>query len=143
MEAKSIYIGDIGVPDTEAHSGLVHRAVSQPQGQAGSGGVNDNVDESYGSSSTIMNNGFDSKEEDDALDPIQLPPSTHSLLFSENVNSIPFGFGLVILSISFTCLGLAFVNNWTEDDYPYNVSPSVRAAQYLSILIALLMEEGE
>lgn len=79
------------------------------------------------------------EEKYDALVPIQLPQSTHSLLFTEPVFSLPFAFAVAILFISFACLGLAFFNELGS--IPFNVTRQVRFAQYLSILIALLMEE--
>ncbi|KAL7534025.1 hypothetical protein ACHAXR_005587 [Thalassiosira sp. AJA248-18] len=85
----------------------------------------------------------DMREEEGALDPIQLPQSTHSLLFTSPVFSLPFAFAVGILAISFLCLGLAFANTLQTNDIPVNVSWGVRGAQYLSIIIALLMEEGE
>lgn len=86
-------------------------------------------------------------------DSFELPQSTHMLLFTEPVCSLPFAFAVVILVLSLTCLrlaeeGLGFTNrdgddSWNLDTVPVNVSKSVRAAQYLSIFVALLMEEGE
>ena len=86
---------------------------------------------------------LDLSDREHIKDPVQLPQSTHSLLFSEPVCSLPFAFAVGILLISFGCLGLAFVNNIDVNDVPVNVTPAVRGAQYLSILVALLMEEGE
>jgi len=57
------------------------------------------------------------------------------------VGSVPHLFGLVIAIASLTCLVLALINNVQNWDIPANVDPSVRIAQYLSIFIALLMEE--
>jgi len=93
-------------------------------------------------------NGNATKEEDgkeDALAPIKLPQSTHSLLFTEPVFSLPFAFAVVILFMAAACLGLAFATaaGPGTDDIPVNVTNQVRGAQYLSIFIALLMEEGE
>ncbi|KAL7553920.1 hypothetical protein ACHAWF_017444 [Thalassiosira exigua] len=73
---------------------------------------------------------------------LTLPESTHSFLFTEPVYSIPFLFSLGIAAISYACLILALLNNLTTGHIPANVDLSVRIAQYLSILIALLMEEG-
>ena len=87
-------------------------------------------------------NPVDLSDRDHIKDPVQLPQSTHSLLFSEPICSLPFAFAVGILLISFGCLGLAFVNNIDVNDVPVNVTPAVRGAQYLSILVALLMEEG-
>ena len=93
----------------------------------------------FDDSKTNGNNG----EEEDAKDPIQLPQSAHSLLFTASILSIPFAFAFGILVVSICCLALAFANSLTTNDIPVNVSWSVRGAQYLSIIIALLMEEGK
>ena len=71
---------------------------------------------------------------------LTLPESTHSFLFTERINSIPFYFGLGIAAMSYACLILALINNLQNGDVPANVSKAVRIAQYLSILIALLSE---
>ena len=56
---------------------------------------------------------------------------------------MPFYFGLGISVMSFVCLILALVDNVQNGSVPFNVNVSVRIAQYLSIVIALLMEEGK
>ena len=89
------------------------------------------------------------EERDDVKDDMQLPQSTHTLFFTENLLSLPFAFGTVIVAMSCLCLILVLLNNLHGGsegnvfDVPANVSTHVRAAQYLSILVALLMEEGE
>ena len=80
---------------------------------------------------------------DHAKDPVLLPQSTHSLLFTEPVFSAPFAFAVAIDVVSFGCLGLAFTDGYQVNDIPVNVTAAVRGAQYLSIIVALLMEEGE
>ena len=79
---------------------------------------------------------------------LELPESTHSLLFTEKTCSLPHYFAVAILLISFTCLWLAFEDNLLANstkenkwNIPANVTTSVRVAQYLSIFVALLMEE--
>ena len=47
---------------------------------------------------------------------ITLPESTHSFLFTEPVNSLPFAFGVGIAGISYTCLALSLQNNLTCGD---------------------------
>jgi len=91
-----------------------------------------------------------SSSSSDGGDPLLLPQSTHSLLFIERACSIPFWFSSLIAMTSFACLGLAFENNIVGAGadgnlfgVPANVSRSVRAAQYLSIFVTLLMEEGQ
>ncbi len=76
-----------------------------------------------------------------------MPQSTHSLLFTENVLSLPFVFGFVILCISSSSLSFALIEALQADErnnynIPANVTFTVRGAQYMAILIALLMEEG-
>eukprot|EP00985_Skeletonema_marinoi_P022295 scaffold14206_cov95-Skeletonema_marinoi.AAC.2 len=85
----------------------------------------------------------DTKDED--FDPITLPQSTHTLLFTEPVCSKPFLFSVAIATLSILCLLLALTNNGITLDgigqVPANVGMSVKIAQFASIFIALLMEE--
>ncbi len=84
----------------------------------------------------------DIKENDN--DPITLPESTHTFLFTEPINSTPFCWAFVIAAMSNLCLILALLDNpWGEykNVLPANVNPPVKIAQYCSIFIALLMEE--
>lgn len=86
-------------------------------------------------------------EKDDDSDPITLPESTHTLLFTEPIKSTPFMFSVIIAAMSTLCLILALSNNLPQpgegfkDIIPANVPSAVKAAQYFSIFIALLMEE--
>ncbi|KAL7535670.1 hypothetical protein ACHAXR_006658 [Thalassiosira sp. AJA248-18] len=78
---------------------------------------------------------------------IMFPQSTHSWLFTENVDSLPFCFAVAIVTLSYFCLILALINIF--EDYepenpfsvPYQVKTSVRISQYLAMIIALIMEE--
>ena len=78
---------------------------------------------------------------------LMLPHSTHTLLFTEDVCSLPFFFAMFVLFVSFSCLGLALWDGLGEGSpgnplgVPVNVSEQVRAAQFLSVLVALTMEE--
>merc|ERR1719491_245099 len=72
--------------------------------------------------------------------PVTIPESTHTFLFSEDVNSVPFAFSLVIAVISYTCLIMALINNLNKGTIPTNVVVSVAVAQYMGVLISLLME---
>mmetsp|Transcript_21329 Transcript_21329/g.32560 ORF Transcript_21329/g.32560 Transcript_21329/m.32560 type:complete len:501 (-) Transcript_21329:217-1719(-) len=85
----------------------------------------------------------DTKDED--FDPITLPQSTHTLLFTEPVCSKSFQFSVAIATLSILCLLLALTNNGITLDgigqVPANVGMSVKIAQFASIFIALLMEE--
>jgi len=88
------------------------------------------------------------------MEPVTLPESTHTLFFTQPKCSIPFAFASSIILISLVCLAQAFLDNlglgldvFTKKlppdnplGIPANVSPSVRLAQYMGILIALLME---
>ena len=85
-------------------------------------------------------------DDDEHEETIQLPQSTHCLLFTENICSLPFAVALAVAFISMSCLILALFDNITLFDnefqsIPANIPPEVRAAQYFSILIALAMEE--
>ncbi len=82
-------------------------------------------------------------------DPIKLPESTHSLFFTASPCSLPFFFALAIAALSIGCLALAFINALDGGtalnpfSVPENISSSTRGAQYLSIFVVLLMEEGK
>eukprot|EP00984_Skeletonema_dohrnii_P011244 scaffold4470_cov99-Skeletonema_dohrnii-CCMP3373.AAC.5 len=80
------------------------------------------------------------------LDPITLPESTHTLLFTEPPKSIPYFISTCIIWLTLLCLYLAFFSNngltfGNKELIPANVHGSVKAAQYTAIFIALLMEE--
>lgn len=80
------------------------------------------------------------------LDPIILQESTHTLLYTEPINSAPFIISILIATLSIICLFLALFNNGvTRSDIreviPANVDKSVKVAQYICIIVALLMEE--
>ena len=80
------------------------------------------------------------------LDPIILQESTHTLLYTEPINSAAFIISVLIATLSILCLFLALFNNGVtrndiRDVIPANVDTSVTVAQYVSIIIALLMEE--
>jgi len=91
----------------------------------------------------------DGDPDESVAEPIALPQSTHTLLFTQPATSFPFAFAVVVAFICFSCLVMALLNNltWGGDDergdilgVPANVGFAVIAAQYLSILIALIME---
>ena len=44
-------------------------------------------------------------------DPITLSRSTHSFLFTERADSVPFFFGVAIMAVSYICLILVMLNN--------------------------------
>ncbi len=82
-------------------------------------------------------------------DPIKLPESTHSLFFTASLCSLPFLFALGVAALSIGCLALALINALDGGtalnpfNVPENISSSTRGAQYLSIFVVLLMEEGK
>eukprot|EP01082_Thalassiosira_pseudonana_P006650 g5768.t1.2.5e174189 g5768 g5768.t1 contig20:127292-129425(+) len=89
----------------------------------------------------------DMKEEEEYDDEIQLTQSTHSFLFTEDICSLPFLFALTIVGMSYACLILALLDNLEESSsdnrlgVPVQVGYQVRTAQYLGLVIGLLMEE--
>lgn len=126
--------GSIGATDgSHADNGDFDTAVGVESGDV-SGGKADN---SRGVRSTMV----------DKQDTIMLPQSTHSLFFTSNVCSLPFFYAVFVLGLSLGCLALALGDNLSGGspgnplNVPVNVSESVRGAQFLSILVALLMEE--
>ena len=64
-----------------------------------------------------VNNGVENDAEqsstpdDDHEETFQLPQSTHSLLFTEKICSLPFGVALSVFFISISCLILALFDN--------------------------------
>jgi len=82
-------------------------------------------------------------------DPIKLPESTHSLFFVSPICSLPSIFAWGIATLSVGCLTLAMINALKGDNplnplnVPVNISTATRGAQYLSIFVVLLMEEGK
>ena len=112
---------------------------------------NNNIDEPQDNEQAVITTPLRLTETDDVKDssstyeeePLTIPQSTHSFLFTEPPNTMPFYFGLGIAVMSFTCLILALVDNVQNGEVPFNVNVTVRIAQYLSIVIALLMEEGK
>ena len=83
------------------------------------------------------------EQENDALDPIALPQSTHTLLFTQPVFSLPFGFAVFILLMCLLSLLLCLIDRIYSEGIPANVTPTVRTAQFLAIFIAILVEEGK
>jgi len=86
-------------------------------------------------------------DDDGNKDVVTLPQSTHSLLFTEPFCSISFGLGFAVLNITCLSLSFAFVDGLQSGGYgndlniPVNVSLTVRGAQYLALLITMIMEE--
>lgn len=84
-------------------------------------------------------------KDDDGYNGNTLPESTHTLLFTEPINSRAFQFSFAIAALSILCLLLALLSNdyvkFGSSALPANVGGAVKAAQYASIFIALVMEE--
>ncbi|KAL7538240.1 hypothetical protein ACHAWF_009741 [Thalassiosira exigua] len=95
----------------------------------------------------LLQNVADESEKSLFQEAITLPQSTHTLLITENFCSVAFGAAFSLLGISVACLVLALWDNLDGQtslqplNVPPNVTGQVRAAQYLSIIIAVLMEE--
>ena len=112
---------------------------------------NNNIDEPQDNEQAVITTPLRLSETDDIKEssstyeeePLTIPQSTHSFLFTEPPTTMPFYFGLGISVMSFVCLILALVDNIENGEIPFNVPVTVRIAQYLSIVIALLMEEGK
>ena len=139
-------------------SGLVHRShVVSATAASAAVTVTDTWHDNQSSAATIHNSTVDdiaararyrrqSFLDDVDLDPIILPKSTHTLLFTEPINSAPFVLSVLIAALSILCLLLALFNTGLTKEgikavIPVNVSTAVKTAQYTSIFIALLMEE--
>uniref|UniRef100_A0A7R9ZJ37 Uncharacterized protein n=1 Tax=Pseudictyota dubia TaxID=2749911 RepID=A0A7R9ZJ37_9STRA len=77
----------------------------------------------------------------------ELPESTYTWLITENIASRPFVVGLVAMGLSVTSLALVLINQLgnRSDMSPYGlpagVNVEVRIAQYIGVLIGVLMEE--
>ena len=120
-------------PTYQSNNGASRYQEHSRGGQAG-----DDVDDSKPAGRSTL--GYD--------EPIMLTQSTHSFLFTEPTCSLPFIFAILVIIISYVCLLLALVNNllvdWSSDNpfnVPVGVTLDVKIAQYLALLIGLIMEE--
>lgn len=141
---------------SKASSGLVHRAHASATA-AKAFTVTDTWQDNQSTSAANSNNTVDdipttarrrreSFLDDIDLDPITFEESTHTLLFTEQINSPPFILSILIAVLSMLGLLLALFNNGLTKEgikavIPANVDKAVKTAQYTSIFIALLMEE--
>ena len=140
--------------DTEAasHSTAVGRLSSERSGislvtsveiESGVNGADSPNTKKEAAAATAVDTIDDAKEED--FDVITLPESTHTLLFTEPIDSRAFQFSFAIAALSIMCLLLALINNdrvkFGRSATPANVGIAVKISQYASIFIALLMEE--
>lgn len=142
MNSQSLGSGEL----PSGASGLVFRSIKTNDANSGQA-----KDLQFMTDSLEINGSAadDTKEDSEYSepDPIELTQSTHSLLFSEPINSLPFAFALIIVLMSYTCLILACWNNMQGGyqgnrlNAPMGVEVDVRIAQYLSLVIGLLMEE--
>jgi len=84
-------------------------------------------------------------EKDYIEEPIMLPQSTHTFLFTEDVSSLPFWFAVLTAAISLTCLVLALQNSLCGSssnnvaDAPVQVLPAVKVAQYICEYFVILL----
>lgn len=80
-------------------------------------------------------------------DDFELPEDTYTLLMTAPVWSLPFWAGFVAPTLSTACLVLAFKNeldNVTKGNpfgVPAGIRTSVQVAQYLGVIIGILMEQ--
>ena len=138
----------VGLP--EKNLGLFHRSYAAAVAVTDTGHIN----RSSANSAVSMNDNVaariarrrQSYLDNIDLDPIILQESTHTLLYTEPINSAPFIISILIATLSIICLFLALFNNGvTRSDMreviPANVDKSVKVAQYICIIVALLMEE--
>lgn len=124
--------------DVRRRRGIEDAKESAEDVGGGGGGIDDDDD--------------DGDPDESVAEPIALPQSTHTLLFTQPAASFPFVFAIAVALVCCSCLVMALLNNLTGgggdgDDkrgdfigVPANVGYAVIAAQYLSILIALIME---
>lgn len=120
----------------------LHTHLNRPQSQSSQAGVVES--DAVGSRDTKPPDGSIIGYEE----PIMLSQSTHSFLFTEPTCSMPYNFALVVVAISYLCLILALLNNILDDYTPDNVFNvpvgvpwPVKVAQYLALMIGLIMEE--
>ena len=148
VKLRSMYVSSMeNENDSEAQNNNNHRSSGRYSGQYAERAL------------PIAEDDDDIKEEDEEEEeedlyesepePVTLPESTHSLFFTQPFCSLPVGYAISIVLLSFICLGMALWNNLQANSspgnplgIPANVSNAVRTAQYMSILIALLSKCG-
>ena len=136
VRLRSIYVSQYG---DDALFSTAHSSVGMAQAPSENNGapVDQFLDDQKEAS-------YEEKKELFKQDPILLPQSTHSLLFTSKVSSLSFWFALGICGLSFACLWLTFYDNLTSGsaanpfNIPANVDECVRIAQYLSIFVGEL-----
>jgi len=154
LKFRSIYSASIDSAESQCNF-----PDAPPQSKSKSWKVVESVPEAAAENSdgTKNDDSFDDHKEDKPGDyvkeyrgdPIKLPESTHSLFFVASFCSLPSLFAWGIAALSVGCLILALVNALDGGtalnpfNIPVNISSSTRGAQYLSIFVVLLMEEGK
>lgn len=71
---------------------------------------NGDINNSMINNNTTTTRTSDNDDDDDSKDVMTLPKSTHSLLFSEPVLTIPWAFGFAVFSISSWSLSFALID---------------------------------
>lgn len=79
-------------------------------------------------------------------DKFELPASTYTFFITEPVFSLPFFVGLITYGVCLACLSLALKDELDSgtDDNPYGIAEvtrTVRIAQYLGIIVGVLIDE--
>lgn len=83
---------------------------------------------------------------EEMYDTFELPPDTYTLLMTQPIYSIPFLAGFIAPLLAASCLILAFINELDQKSYgnpfgvPAGVRNPVRAAQFLGVIVGILME---
>jgi hypothetical protein len=150
LKFRSIYSASIDSAESQCNF-----PDAPPQSKSKSWKVVESVPEAAAENSDGTKDSFDDHKEDKSDvkeyrgDPIKLPESTHSLFFVASFCSLPSLFAWGIAALSVGCLILALINALDGGtalnplNIPVNISSSTRGAQYLSIFVVLLMEEGK
>ena len=146
LKFRSIYSASIDSAESQCgfpSKAEAWKAVSVPEAEAVSADVGNGTQDSFDDEKDPKSN------KDTVKDPIQLPDSTHTLFFTSNIFSLPGFFAMGVAALSVGCLALALINaleggsSRNPVNVPKNVTSATRGAQYLSIFVALLMEEGK
>jgi len=74
-------------------------------GGGGGGGIDDDDDD---------DDGDDGDPDESVAEPIALPQSTHTLLFTQPATSFPFVFAIAVALVCCSCLVMALLNNLTS-----------------------------
>lgn len=121
----------------------------------GQGAPQDNInnDEEEGALSTRMHlierrlDDYEEKKETFDENKYALPESTFSLLVTHHPLSVPFAFGVFSMVLSISCLSLTLASaiskgvNGNALGIPAGVDGTVRVAQFLGVIVGVLMED--